>query len=82
MISWAGAVCFGETTDTAVVATCDVSVRNVLPALMRDQIPDARRAAVTISAIAKTNQRLCAAVLAPTSVGGPDSPPILLSTSI
>src|ERR1700676_1122662 len=82
MISWAGTVCFGEITDTAVIATCEVSVRNALPAPIRDQMPHARRVAVTISAIARINQLLCATVLFPKSVDGPESPPMALPTSI
>src|SRR6266404_909745 len=58
MISWAGVVCFGDTTDTAVVAICEVSAFNVARALTRDQIPDPMRAAVTASAIPSTTHRL------------------------
>src|ERR1700674_4112022 len=82
MISWAAAVCFGETTDTGVIATCDVSVRNVLPARMRDRIPHARRAAATISAIARINQRRDLVVPNPASLDGREISPILLPTSI
>jgi hypothetical protein len=58
MISWAGVVGAGDTTDTAVIATCDVSVRNFALALTRDLIPVIKRAAVTISAIDSAIQRL------------------------
>jgi hypothetical protein len=82
MISWAGAVCFGATTETEVIATCEVSVRNVLLALTRDRIPDARRAVVTISAIARITQRLYAGFFVPSSLDGLDTPAILFSASI
>src|SRR5580693_10489510 len=82
MISWAGVVCFGDTTDTAVTATCDVSARNVLPALTRDQIPVPRRAVVTISAIARTNQRMRVAFWGRASLDGPRTSAMLFPTLI
>src|SRR6267378_3783826 len=58
MISCAGAVGAGDTTDTAVMATCDVSVGNFALALTRERIPVIKRAAVTTSAIGRASQRL------------------------
>src|SRR5438876_9623939 len=55
MISSAGAVCFGETTDTAVRATCAVSAFRALRALIRDQMPDINRAITRINAMAMPN---------------------------
>src|ERR1700686_4945192 len=57
--SSAGAVALGATTDTAVRAACFVCAFRVLRALTRDQIPDPRRAATTITAIAKPSHCLC-----------------------
>src|SRR5437879_10690880 len=82
MISWAGVVCFGDTTDTAVTATCEVSTPNFRLALTRDQIPDARRAVVMINAIARISQRTCVAPFSRASLGEPDSPATLFATSI
>src|ERR1700688_2863463 len=56
--SSAGAVALGATTDTAVSAACFVCAFRVLRALTRDQIPDPRRAATKIPAIAKPSQCL------------------------
>src|ERR1700676_431172 len=58
MISSAGTVCFGETTDTAGRAAWAVSARRAVPALTRDQIPETRRAATAIAAIARTSHDL------------------------
>src|ERR1700690_4173379 len=58
MTSWAGAACFGETTETAVRATGAVSTLSFLPALIRDQIPVAKTVTVTIRAMAKDSGRL------------------------
>src|ERR1017187_2150586 len=58
IISWAGEVWAGDTTDTAVMATCEVSVRNLALALRRDRMPDIKMAAVTSSAIDSASQRL------------------------
>src|SRR5579862_1059624 len=51
MISCAGVVLCGDTTDTAVRATCEVSVRSCAFALTRDQIPDPIIATAAIRAI-------------------------------
>src|SRR5580700_7669528 len=59
MISSAGAVCFGETTDTGVRATCAVSALSAVRALTRDKMPETNRAATAISATARPNHRLC-----------------------
>src|SRR6266852_2610492 len=74
MISSAGAVCFGETTDTAVSATCAVSAFSVVRALTRDQMPETNRAATAINAIATPNHRLSGRCRLPTSVDGACSP--------
>src|SRR6266851_9115067 len=66
MISSAGAVCFGETTDTAVRATCAVSAFSVVRALTRDQMPDAKRPPTTITTIARSSHDLRERVAAPT----------------
>src|SRR5207244_4633673 len=70
MISWAGAACFGETTDTAVRATCAVSAFSVVRALTRDQMPETSRAATAINAIARLNHRLRGRCCRPTSFDG------------
>src|SRR5258708_28285249 len=48
MISCSGVVLCGDTTDTAVMATCEVSVRSCAFALTRDQIPDPTSATTAI----------------------------------
>src|SRR5271170_7445931 len=53
MTSWAGAACFGCTTETAVRATCAVSALSFLPARTRDQMPVAKIATATITAMAE-----------------------------
>src|SRR2546426_11518254 len=55
MISWAGATCFGETTDTGGRATCAVSAFRIVRALTRDQMPETNRAATAINPIASLN---------------------------
>ena len=50
-ISSAGAVCVGDTTETAVSADCAVSASRVFRALTRDQMPVARRTTAAINAI-------------------------------
>src|ERR1017187_7090614 len=85
MISWAGEVRAGDTTDTAVMATCEVSVRNLALALTRDRIPDIKRAAVTISAIDSANQRLYeyfAARASFNSGNSVDCPPVCFTASV
>src|ERR1700686_4501402 len=81
MISWAGVVRSGSTTDTAVRATCDVSVRNFAFALTRDQIPDATSATVTISAIDPTSHGLCECVAPLTLFISGECPPISFTSS-
>src|SRR6266849_10275682 len=66
MISSVGAVCVGETTDTAVRATCAVSALRVVRALTRDQIPDAKSPPTTITTIARSSHDLRERVAAPT----------------
>src|ERR1700724_4121083 len=58
MISSAGAVCLGETTDTAVRATCAVSVFSFVRALTRDTMPEPNRAARPTHEIATPNHCL------------------------
>ena len=58
MISSAGAVCLGETTDTAGKAACTVSAFRAVRALTRDQMPEARRPATTTNAIVRPSQCL------------------------
>src|SRR5882757_7801034 len=70
MISWAEAVGFGDTTDTAVRATCAVSALRAVRALTRDQMPEARRATIAIAAIARPSQCLCGPVPSATSLDG------------
>src|ERR1700730_1170586 len=81
MISWAGVVRSGNTTETAVIATCDVSVRNFAFAPTRDQIPDAISATVTISAIDPTSHGLCECVAPLTLFNSGECPPILITSS-
>src|ERR1700733_381128 len=70
MISSVGAVCFGDTTDTAVVAACTVSACRADPALTRDQIPEIKRPATAITASAMTIQLLRERFPAPTAFKG------------
>src|SRR6266852_3912739 len=81
MISSAGAVCFGETTETAVRATCAVSAFSLVRALTRDQMPETSRAATTINAIATPN-RLCGRCGLPTSFDGSVCPPVCFFSSV
>src|SRR6266567_3673091 len=80
MISWAGPACFGETTDTAVRATCAVSAFSAVRALTRDQMPETNRAATAINAIARLNHPLCRCCRLSTSFDG--SPPICFLSSV
>src|SRR5713226_5894267 len=82
MISSEGAVCFGETTDTAVRATCAVSAFSVVRALTRDKMPETNRAATAINAIARTNHRLCGRCPLPTSFDGSVGPPVCFFSSV
>src|ERR1700680_1014165 len=85
IISWAGEVRAGDTTDTAVMATCEVSVRNLALALTRDRIPVIKRAAVTITAIDTASQRLyeCFAACASFNSGNSgDCPAVGFTTSV
>src|SRR5437660_7066940 len=82
MISWAGAVCFGETTDTGVRATCAVSAFSVVRALTRDQIPETNKPATTINEITKLNHRLCGRSRLPASLDGSVCPPICFFSSV
>src|ERR1700688_3486774 len=85
VISCAGELRAGDTTDTAVMATCEVSVRNLALALTRDRIPDIKRAAVTISAIDRASKRLyeCFAARASyTSVTSVDCPLVCFAASV
>src|SRR6266571_3704482 len=82
MISWAGAVCFGEITDTAVRATCAVSAFNVVRALTRDQMPETNRAATAINAIVTPNHRLCGRCPLATSYDGSVCPSICFLSSV
>src|SRR5690242_18114066 len=81
MISSAGAVSVGETTDTAVRATCAVSPFSVVRALTRDQIPETNRPATTINEIAKLNH-LCGRSRLPASLEGSACPPICFFSSV
>src|ERR1700688_1838339 len=82
MISWAGVVRSGSTTDTAVRATCDVSVRNFAPALTRDQIPDPISATTTSSAIDTASHCLYECVPPPTLFNLGECPPISFTSSL
>ena len=81
MISSAGAVCFGDTTDTAVRAAWAVSVFSAARALTRDQMPDIRSAATAIIVTAKASHCLCVRVLAPASLAEGDLLAIVLTSS-
>src|SRR5437588_9585286 len=81
MISWAGAACFGETTDTGVRATRAVSVFRIVRALTRDQMPETRGAATAINAIARLNHRLRGGCCRSTSLDGSVCPPICFLSS-
>src|SRR5690348_14908470 len=81
IISWAGAACFGETTDTGVRATCAVSAFRIVRALTRDQMPETNRAATAINAIASFNHRLCGRCCVSTSLDGSVCPAICFLTS-
>src|SRR4029077_11100329 len=78
MISWAGAAAFGCTTETAVTATCAVSALRFLRVLTRDQIPDAKRPATTISTVAGASHRLRAGLSAALSCKAPERSSICL----
>src|SRR5260370_28524996 len=82
MISWAGAACFAETTDTAVRATCAVSAFSVVRALTRDQMPETNRAATAINAIARLNHPLCRRCRLLTSFDGSACPAICFLSSV
>src|SRR5260370_10202082 len=82
MISWADAACFGETTDTAVRATCAVSAFSVVRALTRDQMPETNRAATAINAIATPSHRRCGGCPLPTSFDGGACSPICFFSSV
>src|SRR4029077_16003736 len=82
MISSAGALCFGETTDTAVRATWAVSAFSAVRALTRDKMPETNRVAMTINAIAAPNHRLTGRCGLPTSFGGSVCPPTFLFSSV
>src|SRR5437016_11812603 len=82
MISSAGAVCFGETTDTEGRAARAVSWLRVLRALTRDQIPDTNRVATTISAIVRTTHVLRGRFFTATSVNRSICSSICLLSSI
>src|SRR2546425_5222984 len=82
MISWAGAACLGETTDTAVRATCPVSAFSVVRARTRDQMPETNRAATAINTIARLNHRLCGRCRLLTSFDGSVCPPICFLSSV
>jgi hypothetical protein len=62
MISWAEAVGFGDTTETAVRATCAVSALRAVRALIRDEMPEANRATTATAAMASPSQCLCECV--------------------
>src|SRR5580658_4239343 len=81
MISWAGAVCFGVTTDTVVTASCDVSAPKFLLALTRDQIPYPSTAATANAATASASHRLRADFFGFTSFCGPEWPAISVTSS-
>src|SRR5580692_11633865 len=82
MISCTGFDLWGGTTDTAVRATCDVSVRSFLLALTRDQIPEAMSAATTSSAIDATSHVLCECVAPPAPFSSSEFPPICITSSL
>src|ERR1700687_725484 len=82
MISWAGVVRSGDTTDTGVRATCDVSVRSFALALTRDQIPAIKRAAVAISPIDRATHCLYECFPPCNSFNGSDCPPICFTSSV
>src|SRR5467141_803617 len=82
MISWAGADGFGETTDTAVRATCAVSAFSVVRALTRDKMPETNRAAIAINAIARPNHRRYGRCCLPTRFDGSVCPPICFLSSL
>src|ERR1700676_5789815 len=87
MISSAGAVCFGETTETAVRATCAVSTFSLLRARTRDTMPEAKRAATMVSAIAGPSHRLRGRCRFSTSFdggvgGGRVAPPLCFFSSL
>src|SRR3982074_1866921 len=76
MISLVGAVCFGETTDTAGSADSAASALRVLRAFTRDQIPDNSTPTTTINAIARMIHDLRECFPAPASFGGTICRPI------
>src|SRR5712692_1070405 len=82
MISWAGAACFGETTDTGVRATCAVSAFRIVRALTRDQMPETNRAATAINAIARLNHRRCGRCCLSASFDGSACPLICFLSSV
>src|SRR5229473_5468324 len=82
MISSAGAVCFGVTTDTAVRSTCAVSAFSVVRALTRDKMPETNKPATTINATARLNHRLCGLCDLPISFGGSVCPPTCFFSSV
>src|ERR1700730_7829998 len=82
MISSAGAVCFGGTTDTAVRATWAVSDFSFVRALTRDTMPETNTPATTTTAMIRTNQRLNGCCFLPASFGGSAVPPFCFFSSV
>src|ERR1700722_979293 len=82
MISWAGVVCLGATTDTVVTASCEVSAPKFVLAFTRDQIPYASRAATANDATARASHRVRADFFVFASFCGPDCPAIPLTSSV
>src|ERR1700677_2714070 len=82
MISWAGVVLCGDTTDTAVRATCNVSVRSFALAPTRDRIPYTSSAAVTIRAIDNATHCLYECFRAPATLGWSACPSICFTSPV
>src|ERR1700676_1715304 len=82
MISSAGAVRFGETTDTEVRATCAVSAFSVFWALTRDTMPEINRAATATTAMIRTNHRLNGCCFLPASFDGMVCAPVCFFSSV
>src|ERR1700722_19526107 len=82
MISSAGAVCFGATTDTEVRATLLVTAFSLVRALTRDKMPVTSSTATTTTAIATPNHRLNGFCFLPASFGRFVRPPICFFSSV
>src|SRR6266850_3840 len=82
IISSAGEVCFGETTDTEGRAVRAVSWVRVLRAFTRDQMPDTNRVATTINAMVTTSHVLRGRFFTATSFSGSACSPICFLSSV